>query len=149
MQIKIDFRLNSSFGVVERIIFRLVLNGFTDVKEIVSSLPVFSDVVIANAIKHLVNRQLLKADFTQGKLSISEPIKAIIDTCVSATFSAEIPENMKEEFKKDGVIIGNFRNIESNRLKLAVLNELLPGVNLDLYVSSLDFIMVEAKEKDE
>ena len=88
MKIKIDFQLNRSFGVVERIIFRLVLNGFTDVKEIVEALPIFSDVVIANAIKHLVNRQLLSANITAGELFLSDPLLAIIGVCLENTFDS-------------------------------------------------------------
>ncbi len=61
MKVKIDFQLNRRFGVVERIIFRLVLNGFSNAREIELALPIFSDAVIANAIRHLVNEQIIAA----------------------------------------------------------------------------------------
>ena len=69
MKAKIDFQLNRQFGVVERIIFRLVLNGFTNAREIKLSLPLFSDAVIANAVRHLVNEQIISADIGTAKKS--------------------------------------------------------------------------------
>jgi len=67
MQVKIDFQLNRRFGVTERIIFGLVMHGFSNAREIYLSLPVFSDAVIANAIKNLVNQQILSADMKQER----------------------------------------------------------------------------------
>ena len=61
MEIKIDFRLNKRFGVIERTVFRFVLNGFKDAVEISDAMPIFSDVVIANTIRNLVNNQIITA----------------------------------------------------------------------------------------
>lgn len=39
MKVRIDFQLNRRFGVVERLVFRLVLNGFNNARE--GSFPKF------------------------------------------------------------------------------------------------------------
>ncbi len=149
MKIKIDFQLNRSFGVVERIIFRLVLNGFTDVKEIVEALPIFSDVVIANAIKHLVNRQLLSANITAGELFLSDPLLAIIGVCLENTFDIDPSfihnEQGNEPFIFSTSIITDDKDVRDaiQNIKKAILFELLPNVKLDLYIDSLDFTFVE------
>lgn len=145
MRIRIDFQLNRQFGVVERIIFRLVLNGFTDSGEIAKALPLFSDSVIANGIKHLVNRQVLAADIEAGKLFLSEPLVAIIDMCLENTYEIDAPAELEGSIKGDGLMISGITDEESHSLKQAVLFELLPGIKLDMYVDSLDFVLCEER----
>ncbi len=145
MRIRIDFQLNRQFGVVERMIFRLVLNGFTDSREIAKALPLFSDSVIANGIKHLVNRQILAADVEAGKLYLSEPLVAIIGMCLENTYEIAVPAELEGYIKGDGLMISGITNEESHSLKQAILFELLPGIKLDLYVDSLDFVLCEER----
>ena len=152
MRIRIDFQLNRRFDVVERIIFRLVLNGFTDSKEIAKALPLFSDSVIANGIKHLVNRQILVADSVSSKLSLSEPLVAIIDKCLESLYEIDVPTELDGYIKEEGLIISNIADEESRLLKQAVLLlkqavlfELLPGIKLDMYVDSIDFVLYEER----
>ncbi len=145
MRIRIDFRLNRQFGVVERIIFRLVLNGFSDLNGIAEILPLFSDVVIANGIKHLVNSQLLAADIGAGKLYLSEPLVAIIEMCLENTYEIDASTELEEYIKGDGLMISSITDEESLSLKQAILFELLPGIKLDMYVASLDFVLCEAR----
>ena len=145
MRIRIDFRLNRQFGVVERIIFRLVLNGFSDLNGIAEILPLFSDVVIANGIKHLVNSQLLAADIGAGKLYLSEPLVAIIEMCLENTYEIDAPTELEEYIKGDGLMISSITDEESLSLKQAILFELLPDIKLDVYVPSLDFVLCEAR----
>lgn len=149
MKIKIDFQLNRSFGVVERIIFRLVLNGFTDAKEMVDALPIFSDVVIANAIKHLVNRQILSANVNTGELSLADPLLAIIGMCLDNTFDIDLSFMQNEQnnlpFVFSTSIMAGDKDVRDavQNIKKAILFELLPNVKLDLYIDSLDFTFVE------
>lgn len=145
MRIRIDFQLNRQFGVVERIIFRLILNGFTDSREIAKALPLFSDSVIANGIKHLVNRQVLTADIEAGKLFLSEPLVAIIDMCLENTYEIDAPVELEGYIKRDGLMISGIADEESHSLKQAVLFELLPSIKLDMYVDSLDFVLCEER----
>jgi len=145
MRIRIDFQLNRQFGVVEKMIFRLVLNGFTDSREIAKALPLFSDSVIANGIKHLVNRQILAADVEAGKLYLSEPLVAIIGMCLENTYEIAVPAELEGYIKGDGLMISGITNEESHSLKQAILFELLPGIKLDLYVDSLDFVLCEER----
>lgn len=145
MRIRIDFRLNRQFGVVERIIFRLVLNGFSDSNGITEVLPLFSDVVIANGIKHLVNSQLLVADVGAGKLYLSEPLVAIIEMCLENTYEIDASTELEEHIEGDGLMISSITDEESLSLKQAILFELLPGIKLDMYVASLDFVLCGAR----
>ncbi len=141
MKVKIDFQLNRQFGVVENIIFRLVLNGFSDSNEIAKALPLFSDSVIANGIKHLVNRQILSADIEAGKLYLSEPLVAIIDMCLENIYEIDVPAELKDYITGDGLMISGIADEKSHSLKQAVLFELLPGIRLDMYVDSIDFVL--------
>ena len=145
MKVKIDFQLNRQFGVVENIIFRLILNGFTDSREITKALPLFSDSVIANGIKHLVNRQILAADIEASKLYLSEPLVAIIDMCLENTYEIDAPAELEGCIKEDGLMISGIADEESHSLKQAILFELLPGIKLDIYVDSLDFVLCEER----
>ena len=145
MKVKIDFQLNRQFGVVENIIFRLILNGFTDSREITKALPLFSDSVIANAIKHLVNRQILAADIEASRLYLSEPLVAIIDMCLEKTYEIDVPAELESYIKGDGLMISGISDEESHSLKQAVLFELLPGIRLDMYVDSIDFVLCEER----
>lgn len=145
MKVKIDFQLNRQFGVVENIIFRLILNGFTDSREITKALPLFSDSVIANGIKHLVNRQILAADIEASKLYLSEPLVAIIDMCLESAYEIDVPAELESYIKGDGLMISGISDEESHSLKQAVLFELLPGIRLDMYVDSIDFVLCEER----
>ena len=145
MKVKIDFQLNRQFGVVENIIFRLIVNGFTDSREITKALPLFSDSVIANAIKHLVNRQILAADIEASRLYLSEPLVAIIDMCLENTYEIDVPAELESYIKGDGLMISGISDEESHSLKQAVLFELLPGIRLDMYVDSIDFVLCEER----
>lgn len=145
MKVKIDFQLNRQFGVVENIIFRLILNGFTDSREITKALPLFSDSVIANGIKHLVNRQILAADIEASKLYLSEPLVAIIDMCLENTYEIDVPAELESYIKGDGLMISGISDEESHSLKQAVLFELLPGIRLDMYVDSIDFVLCKER----
>lgn len=144
MRIRIDFQLNRQFNVVEKIIFRLVLNGFKDSREIAEVLLVFSDSVVANGIKHLVNRQILVADIEGRKLSLSEPLVAIINMCLKNTYEINVPTKLEGSIKGGGVIISGIDK-ESFSLKQAILYQLIPGVKLDMYVDSLDFVLYEER----
>lgn len=145
MKVTIDFQLNRQFGVVENIIFRLILNGFTDSREITKALPLFSDSVIANGIKHLVNRQILAADIEASKLYLSEPLVAIIDMCLENAYEIDVPAELESYIKGDGLMISGISDEESHSLKQAVLFELLPGIRLDMYVDSIDFVLCEER----
>ena len=109
MKIKIDFKLNRRFGVVERLIFRLVLNGFTNAREIRLSLPIFSDAVIANAIRSLVNEQILSADVESGSLSLSDAMVAIIAMCNESNSEMNIPTAFIELAEQSGILIDDNR----------------------------------------
>lgn len=141
MRVKIDFQLNHRFGVVERIVFRLVLNGFSNTREIALSLPIFSDAVIANAVRHLVNEQIISADVETGTLSLSEAVVAIIAMCQKQSLEIDIPAALENEIMQKGIEVFDNSIPEAVGLKNAIMRELLPNVRLDLYCNSLDFII--------
>lgn len=149
MNVKVDFQLNNHFGLVDRIIFRLVLNGFSNAQEINAALPIFSDMVIANGIKNLVNRQMLNADVHTGTLSISDSISALLDASLNKSVQINIPDNLKENFDTGGIYI--FRTQDKNvnqticKLERVILGKLLPEINIDVLIQSLDFVLSEDK----
>lgn len=141
MRIRIDFQLNRQFGVLDRMIFRLVLNGYTDAREIAEALPIFSDSVIANSIEHLINRQILNAQIELGKISLSEPLIAIIEMCLEKEYEINIPEELEEILKNSGVVLSNNSQDETKILKRTVMRELLPDIRMDVYSESIDFVI--------
>lgn len=156
MQVKIDFKLSRRFGVTERIIFGLVMRGFSNAREIFLALPLFSDAVIANAIKNLVNQQILSADIETGTLSLSEPVVAIIDMCLERSIDVEIPESLSKNIAHDGILLQvegwmpEDLQKEVIHTKEAILQEMLPDVKLDLYRYTFDFVIRQGRgEADE
>lgn len=150
MKVRIDFQLNRRFGVVERLIFRLVLNGFNNAREIRLSLPIFSDAVIANAVRHLVTEQIVSADVETGTLSLSEALVAIIAMCQKQDFEIDCPSSLEEVIQEEGIEVFDNRISEAVALKDAIIQELLPNIKLDSYRYSLDFIILrQGGETDE
>ena len=146
MKVNIDFQLSRRFGVVERLIFRLVLNGFCNAREIKLSLPIFSDAVIANAVRNLVNEAIISSDIETGALFLSEPIVAVIAMCREQYFEVNLPEPLKTMIMHKGFEIIDNSNRQAIELKYALIQELLPNINLDSYRYSIDFIILPQKE---
>lgn len=142
MKVKVDFQLNRRFGVIERLIFSLVLNGFYSAREIELALPIFSDAVIANAVRHLVNEQIISADVETGTFSLSEAMVAVIAMCQQKSFDLEIPASLETEIQEKGIEVFDNSMPETIELKDALIQELLPSVKLDFYRYSLDFIIL-------
>ena len=140
-----DFSLSYRFGVVERIIFRLVLNGYERIADYSSVIPLFSDSVIANAICHLVNQQILYINQDAALLTLSEPIKALMKVCHEKDFEIEVPSIFEKEMDLNGIIIsGDSKEITQN--KELILRELLPDVQLTFLIYSLDFRIYKNEE---
>lgn len=155
MKLRVDFSLSKSFGVVERTIFRLVLNGYVDVREIGDALTLFSGPVIANGIRHLVNRQILVVDMDTGRLRLAEPLAALVSVCFESDVEIDVPDDLVAPIMDGGILIDSGTNEESRqfktvlrKLKAALLEHLLPDVNLGLYIDVLDFTLTE-NERDE
>lgn len=146
MKVNIDFQLSRRFGVVERLIFRLVLNGFCNAREIKLSLPIFSDAVIANAVRNLVNEAIISSDIETGALFLSEAIVAVIAMCQEQSFEVNLPEPLKTMIMRKGFEIIDNSNRQAIELKYALIQELLPNINLDSYRYSIDFIILPQKE---
>lgn len=146
MKVNIDFQLSRRFGVVERLIFRLVLNGFCNAREIKLSLPIFSDAVIANAVRNLVNEAIISSDIETGALFLSEAIVAVIAMCREQSFEINLPEPLKTMIMHKGFEIIDNSNRQAIELKYALIQELLPNINLDSYRYSIDFIILPQKE---
>lgn len=145
MKTKVDFSLSQQFGVVERILFRLALNGYMDVHEWYLALPLFSDSVIANAIVHLVNQQLLSINVDSGIVSLSGPIKALLVACHDNEYDIDWSDSQVEVIGDNGVLIAGLSK-EAIRNKELVLRELLPSVKLEFLIGSLDFIVYKSEE---
>ena len=143
MTVQIDFALNRRFGVVEQTIFRLVLNGLTNIQQISNLLWIFSDEVIANAIRKLVNQQVLCADLDARTLSLSEAVLSIIDTCLNNSYDIKIPDTLVNK-ATDGNLL-----ITDTKAKEAILAQLLPGIKIGFLADSLDFNIYERGRNNE
>ena len=143
MVLKIDFSLSGRFGVVEQTIFRLVLSGVKDVRTITVLLSVYSNEVIANAIKKLVNYQILRANLETRTLAISKSVLAVIEGCLEKSQHLELPEESKLTINDGGTIITDYE------IKRQILKAILPGVNTGFLVKSLDFVVCERGVQDE
>lgn len=135
MQVKFDFILNRQYSSVEKTIFRLVLNGMTNALEIRKLLWILSDEVIAEAVRKLVNRQILKVDLSAGIIRLSDPIDAIIQKCSSEVYELEISEVLAPD---DNTVI-HIQGKSTQQLNIAILEALLPNVNLEFLNNSIDF----------
>ena len=135
MQVKFDFILNRQYSSVEKTIFRLVLNGMTNALEIRKLLWILSDEVIAEAVRKLVNRQILKVDLSAGIIRLSDPIDAIIQKCSSEVYELEISEVLAPD---DNTVI-HIQGKSTQQLNIAILGALLPNVNLEFLNNSIDF----------
>jgi hypothetical protein len=143
MTVQIDFALNRRFGVVEQTIFRLVLNGLTNIQQISNLLWIFSDEVIANAIRKLVNQQVVCADLDARTLSLSEAVLSIIDTCLNNSYDIKIPDTLVNK-ATDGNLL-----ITDTKVKEAILAQLLPNIKIGFLADSLDFNICERGRNNE
>lgn len=149
--LRVDMTLSRKFGSVERIIFRLVLNGWTNTHGICELLRLFSRPVLANGICDLVNGQVLSVDTSSGTLSISEPLVALI-SATKAPITVALPDPLAGILDDEGILtIGTPASDDrvlyqaSHNLKSALLQQLLSGINLDLYIDRLDFVLTKQK----
>lgn len=145
MKIKVDFQLSNQFNCLEQLIFKFVINGFVDIKQMVEILPLFSDVVIANGIKHLVNQQILLAKKEIGELTVSSPLHAIITKCHDKAFELKMPDEFASFLNNGNSILLDNYDRNSFVLKKAILSELIPEVSLGMYINSIDFVLYSKK----
>lgn len=155
MNLRVDISLSKEFGIVERTVFRLVLNGYTDASEIATALSLFSHPVVANGMCHLVNRQMLAVDMSTAHLKIAEPLTALMNMCIEHRVVVDIPDELGALIEQDGFLLDSGTSRETSQyrtelrqLKASLLECLLPGVNLEHYVDSLDFTLAGC-EQDE
>ena len=151
MDARVDFSLNGSFGVIERTIFRLVLNGASSAVGIAGALAIFSDSVIAAAIERLVCAQLLAADLESGTLRITDSVAALAAACHDRTIFVEMPERLRETMGEEGAIVvrepwGYDENGAAKKLNAALLKELMPGVELGPLAKALNFYIYERED---
>jgi hypothetical protein len=143
MKMNIDFSLSGRFDVVEQTIFRLIIGGVKDVKTIGALLSIYSDEVIANAIRKLVNYQILSANIEARTLSVSEVLLALMEKCIQQSGQLElsietgIPSDQNKVFITDEVC------------KRQILNALLPEINTGFLAKSLDFVIYEEGGQNE
>lgn len=137
MQVKFDFLLSKKFSAIEKTIFRLVLNGIVNISELRRLLWVLSDEIIAGAIRNLVNQQILSVDLSLGVIRLSEPVAALAQKCYSNEYSVQFPEFLTPT--DDSVICIDGMGVRD--IKIAILNTLLPDIDLNFLISSIDFFI--------
>lgn len=143
MKARIDFSLSSRFDVVEQTIFRLVLDGVTDARIICALLPLYSDNVLANAIKKLVNYQILRADVGERSLSVSEIVLNIIEECLRCSEELMFPEELTDSVDGNKIFITDYE------MKGEILKAILPKTSAGFLINSLDFVLYRAGDRHE
>jgi len=145
MKVRFDFFLNKQFSSVEKTIFRLVLNGMYNILDIRKLLWILSDQVVAEAVKNLVNRQILNVSSSEGIIQLSEPIDSLIHECHYNNYDLQIPK----ELAPDSHLIISIEGENSRYLKTAILKTILPKVNLEFLNNSIDFIICKVGDEGE
>lgn len=143
MKINLDFSLSERFDVVEQTIFRLVIGGVRDVRTIVALLSIYSDEVIANAIRNLVNYQILSANIEARTLCVSEVLLAVMEKCIQQSGQLEL------SFETDIPIDQNKLYITDEACKRQILNAILPDINTGFLAKSLNFVIYEEGGQNE
>ena len=141
MKVKYDFLLNKRrYGVVEQLIMQLVLCGCRSVPSISDLLWVFTDEVKASAIKNLVNSQILHASLSAQELFLPDALQAIIDACNNNIYELDLPDILLSQAQDNTILIKNSKVI------LGILEQIVPGANLNYLGNSLWFsILVEGE----
>lgn len=145
MKVRFDFFLSKQFSSVEKTIFRLVLNGMYNILDIRKLLWILSDQVVAEAVKNLVNRQILNVSSSEGIIQLSEPIDSLIHECHYNKYDLQIPK----ELASDSHLIISIEGENSRYLKTAILKTILPKVNLEFLNNSIDFVICKVGDEDE
>lgn len=136
MIIKIDFSLSPRrYQTVEQTIFRLVLGGLVETQTIATLLCIYSDDVIANAVKKLVNYQILAANLEMRTLSLSAPLLALTEACLEHTHTVDIPDVILQNAEEGKIYVTD------DTVKQQILEVLLPDVRVGFLVRSLDFVL--------
>lgn len=141
MKLKFDFMLSNSFGAVEKLIYRLVINGVSSADSIAALLPVFSDEVIALSIRKLVNAQLLNADVESRTVSLSDMSLLLIDSCAKKEFDIDILDEFDSKFSKSN-------ENDCSELNAVILRKLLPGVKTSFLSSLIDFAVLRGESNE-
>ena len=151
MNYRVDFSISNRFQVIEQAIFRLACHGVLDVELIKALLNIFSEQVIAIAIRNLVNAQLLQADLENGYLIIPDTLKDLMDACRRNTVEFSIPPEMAESATAESLFLpcnlaDESKEVKEARIdvKRAILSELLPGINVTDYSKVLNLYLTEA-----
>ena len=141
MKARIDFSLSNRFGAVEQCVFRLVLAGVCDVQTIRILMSLYSDEVLANAIKKLVNYQMLCANVEARTIGLSDPILALMESCLQYSGTLILPDGLADDSEKIYI-----SDVET---KQQILKALLPGIKTGFLVKSMDFVLYHRGDQDE
>lgn len=136
MKVKIRFALNNNWSALEGTIFRLVLSGIKEVSTIRLLLGIFSDDVMAKAVMHLVNNQILIADAETSRLVPTETTRAIINESENAIIEVNAEEY--NNIMTNGAVTITDYNIIRN-----ILKAMLPAVDLTFLSKELNVVIQE------
>lgn len=136
MKVKIRFALNNSWSALEGTIFRLALGGINEMSTIRLLLGIFSDDVIAKAVMHLVNSQMLIADADTSRLVPTETTRAIINESENSIIEVNAEEY--NNIMTNGTVTITDYNVIRN-----ILKAMLPAVDLSYLSKELNVLIQE------
>ena len=103
--------------------------------------------MIANAIKKLVNYQILRANMESRTLALSETMLALMSQCIEQSHTLTLSEDF--EFSNSLSTLDIFEENVKYQVKHQLLSILLPGVNIGFLVKSLEFTIYQRGDQDE
>lgn len=118
------------------------MHNILDIRKL---LWILSDQVVAEAVKNLVNRQILNVSFSEGIIKLSDPINSLIQECHYNNYELQLPK----EFVPDNHLIIPVEGENSRQLKTAILKTILPNVNLEFLNNSIDFVICKVGDEGE
>lgn len=143
MKLKYDFVLSHRFGVLEKLIYRMVINGVSSVEVITSLLPIFSEEVIALSIRKLVNAQMLTADIGTKTVSLSDVSLLLIDACAGKEFDVDVSDEFNKELSEANIV-----TIDDPKVTAVILKNMLPDVRTSFLSGKLDFVVLRGESNE-
>ena len=143
MKLRYDFVLSHRFGVLEKLIYRMVINGISSVESISTLLPIFSEEVIALSIRKLVNAQLLTVDIGMKTIFLSDVSLLLIDACAEKEFDVDVSDKFNKKLSEADSIV-----IDAPKVTAVILKNLLPDVRTSFLSGMLDFFVLRGESNE-
>lgn len=133
------------FNAVEQAIFAVIMDDCTGIKDINEMFYIFDKKVIAKAICHLVNSQLVIANLPRHTLMIAPVINAVFSKCEKSEFELKTTSAIVKAFSNNAGIISFNAREENNALTNYLFDILFSEIDLSYYANYITFALHDIK----